>query len=425
MNTADLFNLTLLECNEKVDQINKKFYGRYNYPWPSTIFPAYPSDVATSFLNQDIGYWNHDRVPQNPKIWVAGCGTNQALFTALKFPMAEVFATDISTQSLAVCRRNAQQIGVSNLHLEEKSLNDVDYEEEFDYIICTGVVHHNARPDITLKNISRALKKNGVLEFMVYNYYHRLLTTAAQKAIRNFYDSGSSLDLELELKLVKSLISDFQYKNLMGDFLKSHARMHEAAMADSLVQPVEYSYTIESLHNLVDGCNLEFLFHCQNQFDVAENAFTWNMKFNNGYLNDQYNALPDLKRWQVSNLLMFNVSPMLWFYFQRKDSGFERISEQQLCDEFLETSFRKSSFFVNNYVLNEDGDYKLSDKPVRTTLENKMVDPFIKQIFNAVNPGRKMKDIFYQLNIKPDFYEVNSARIKLTTLGYPYILACR
>jgi len=425
MSHSDVFNLTLLESDKEVDQINKKFYGRYNYPWPPSVIPAYPPDIALQFVNQDIGYWNHDRVSGKCKIWVAGCGTNQALLTALKFPQAQVFGTDISTHSLNTCRSNAKKIGVTNLSLEEKSLNDITYEEEFDYVICTGVVHHNARPESTLKRISKALKPNGILEFMVYNYYHRLPTTACQKAIRNFYDSSKSFDLELELSLIKHLLSDFQYNSLMGDFIRSHAKLPEAQMVDNLIQPVEYSYTIESLNKLMSDCNLDFLLHCPNQFDVASNAFTWNMKFKSEYLRDRYNSLPDVRRWQISNLLMFYNSPMLWFYFQRNDTDFERRTEQQVCNDFLETRFRKSSFPLRNYILNGEGDYKLSERLVKYPAENSVEDITARRIFSAVDPDQTMREIFRQCNISTDFYEVNSVRIKLTTSGYPYLLTNR
>jgi SAM-dependent methyltransferase len=423
MSSSDLFNLTLLENNEEVDQINKKFYGRYNYPWPPSVVPAFPGEISTLFLNQDIGSWAHERVQSKPKIWVAGCGTNQALLTALKFPDAEVYATDISTQSLDTCRRNARHIGVKNLFLEEKSLNKVNYEEEFDYIICTGVVHHNANPEATLKNISRALKKTGILEFMVYNYYHRLLTTACQKAIRNFYDSSSSLDLEMELTLVKKLIADFHYKNLMASFLLENSEAPEAYLADNLVQPVEYSYTVESLGRMANNSNLEYLLNCQNQFDIETNAFTWNMKFEDEYLREHYNSLPDIRRWQISNLLMFNESPMLWFYFQRRDSPFIRKTEQQVCADFLESRFRRNFFQLKNFLLDEEGNYKPGDRPVRYPVEAAITDPLIKKIYDAVTPQLKMSEIFNKCSIPTDFYTVNNVRIKLSTSGYPYILA--
>lgn len=424
MNEQDAFNLMLLNASESIDQINSKFYGRFNYPWPPAIIPNYPPGIAETYINQDIGYWSHDRIPQRPRIWVAGCGANQALITALKFPNAEVLGTDISKESLKVCRRNADQIGVTNLELEEKSLNGVDYREAFDYVICTGVVHHNAAPALTLGKISAALKRDGVMEFMVYNYYHRLMTTACQKAIKNFYDVGRAVDLDLELSLIKSLMKGFKYNNLMGEYLQSYTDSPEAEMADMLLQPLEHSYTIETMEQLISSCNLEYLLHCQNQFDKSNTALSWNLSLENDRLQQQYNSLPDVKRWQITNLLLLNESPMLWFYLKRKDAGWKRKTEQEVCDEFLETTFIRSSFQMSNYVLDARGHYTLSDKVLTYPILHNLQDSIAKKIWQEISPGGiKMKDAFFRAGIKPTFQQVNNTRIKLSTFVFPYLLA--
>jgi SAM-dependent methyltransferase len=423
MSEIDVFNVKLINKEVDIDSANKEFYGKFNFPWPPLSFRSYPKGISTRFLNQDIGDWTNTRVPSHPKIWVAGCGTNQALFTALKFPEAEVLGTDISTQSLEVCKRNADQIGVGNLHLEEKSLNSVDYEEVFDYIVCTGVVHHNADPGATLSRISRALKKNGILECMVYNYYHRLMTTACQNAVRTFYDSVNGYNYELEFSLVKGLIADFPFDSLMQDFFKSHSTAHEAQIADSLLQPVEFSYTVESLGKLAAGSNLEYLIYCGNQYDVSADSSTWNMEFRDGVLRDRYNALPDVARWQISNLLLLNNSPLLWFYFQRKGSPFVRRTEQQICAEFFESRFTKSSFMLNEYNLNGQGKYNLSGAPLSYPKASSLKDPLAKRVYNLISPTLKIKDIFSKLSIKPTFENITNVRTKLTTSAYPFILA--
>jgi len=423
MSNTDVFNLTLIDSNEAIDQINKKFYGRFNYPWPPSFIHSYPADVATLFLNQDIGNWEHQRVPTDLKIWVAGCGTNQALLTALKFPQAQVYGTDLSTQSINTCRKNADQIGIRNLVLEEKSLNQVDYEEAFDYIICTGVVHHNAQPEITLNRISRALKKNGIMEFMVYNFYHRIASVACQKAIRNFYDTSATIDLDLELTLIKKLLGDFHYNGLMKSYLDAHINMPEAQMVDQLIQPNEYSYTVESLGELLANCNLQYLQPCQSQFDLDAGRVTWNMKFTDEELKAQYNALPDVKRWQITNLLMMNDSPMLWFYLQRNDATIKRNPEALICNEFLETSFSKSSLLLNTYYLDDSKGYLLNEKQLKFPIPATITDPMIRKIYQAAHPGIKMKEILHQLKVSTDFEVVNEIRTKLTTSGHPFLLA--
>ncbi|HLZ86313.1 MAG TPA: class I SAM-dependent methyltransferase, partial [Puia sp.] len=389
-----------------------------------SVFPAYPAGIASLFINQDIGYYGERRLPQKMKIWVAGCGTNQALFTALKFPDAEVLGTDLSTASLGTCRKNADQIGVTNLRLEERSLNEVQYVEEFDYIISTGVVHHNASPGETLSRISRALKKDGTLELMVYNYYHRLITTACQKAIRCFYDASASYDMKREITILKRIMADFPYDNLLGGYLTSHRAHPEAAIADSFLQPVEYSYTIESLDEMASSSNLEYLNYCINQFDVDGNHLSWNMNFRDPELRALYFSLPDVKRWQISNVLMFNDSPMLWFYFQRKDSPYERKVEQDICNAFMESSFSAKPFQLGRYILGEDDRYVLSNNRANaTTLMPD--DPVVRSVVQTANPQLKMKDVLQRLKIKPDFHTINDIRLKTTTIAYPFLQAVK
>ncbi|MDO6434606.1 methyltransferase domain-containing protein [Flavitalea sp. BT771] len=423
MSTTDLFNLKLVKSYEQVDHVNKRFYGRFNYPWSPSLLPAYPPGMAGLFVNQDIGSWNHSRIPERPKIWIAGCGTNQALFTALKFPEAEVLGTDISSGSLDVCRRNAAQLGVKNLELEERSLNEITHKDKFDYVLCTGVVHHNANPDATLKKIAGALKPNGILEFMVYNYYHRLLSTATQNAVREFYEYDSSPDLDLELSLIGKLIAGFQPENLVTRFLKAHSITPEAEMADTLLQPVEYSYTVRSLEKLTGQSNLSYLAQCPNQFDVESERLDWNMTFKDPSLQALYDKLPDVRRWQISNLLLLDKSPMLWFYFQRQDAGIPIRSEQEICEEFLHTRFEKNSFQVRNYILNADGDYLLSEKPRSLPSPALPKHPLAARVYNEVNKNLTIGEVFERLKIKPGFRHVNEVRIRLTSSQFPYLLA--
>lgn len=414
---------------DEVDKINKAFYGKFNYPWPPLSFYEYTDQkFVITMLNQDIGSWGNEVLPMRPKIWVAGCGTNQAVFTALKFPQSEVLATDLSSQSLKTSEDSAKQLGVTNLMLVEKSINKVEYRDRFDYIICTGVIHHNADPRIALGKLSTALKPNGILELMVYNYYHMLIEESYQKAIRMLCQGGSVNDLELQLATTKKLIANFPAQNLMASRLSQFKDAHDdAEVADVLLQPVVHSYTIESFAQMITGSNLEFLLPCINQFDEAAGKINWNMQFNDPGTSADYEALPDVKRWQISNLLMMERSPMLWFYLQRKDSAHRRKTEKEVCKEFLNTKFRPHSTRLKRYQLNEDGKYYLNQMFTPVPAPALPTDSLSRKVFKAVNSpssiGISMGQIFQKLKIEPSFSNVNRVRINLTTSAYPYLKA--
>ncbi len=419
---SDQFNIDYAESGLGVDKINKVFYEKFNYPWSPSSFLSINDNSLIKILNQDIGDFTHKRIPENIRIWVAGCGTNQALITALKFPSAQVLGTDISTTSLGICRENAEQIGLKNLKLEEKSLNDIDYKEEFDYIICTGVIHHNADPENTLSKISEALKKDGILELMVYNYFHRILKTAFQKGMRALLKRDDVLDFDTEVEITQKLIDNFPSQYLMSSFLERYKGANIARIADELLQPVEYSYTVKTLDEMVNRCNLEILLPCINQFDKSTNTFNWNIRFNDTSISSIYDSLPDLDRWQIANLFMMNQSPQLWFYVQRQDSDYKRKTEHEICDDFLKTKFNKLNISSSLFGQTEDEKFKFN-KNLPFPLPPKPIDKTSREIFEKVSPEYPMNEILTGMGLKPSFDEVNTIRVHLTTLISPYLVA--
>jgi ubiquinone/menaquinone biosynthesis C-methylase UbiE len=421
MNDLQKFNLGLVEQGKTADEINREFYSKFSYPWPPRYFPSFDNAGMTKMLNQDIGCYSKPRLPDNARIWVAGCGTNQAILTALKFPQAEVIGSDISTGSLNICRRNMKSIGIKNLQLIEKSINEVNYDNEFDFIICTGVVHHNSDPDFTFGKLSKGLKKNGVMEFMVYNYYHRILNVAMQKAVRAL--TKFSFNLDDEYNVSKKLIESFPYKNLLRDFISQYRNVPTAEMADAIFQPIEYSYTVETLHQLIDKHNIQYLQPCVNQFDAMKGNYSWNINFEDQSLAELYKNLSDCDRWQITNLLKIHDSSALWFYLQRKDADELRRTEQEVCDDFLNTRFRKYKSEIRHYMIDENGDYTLSPARIPHPSPPKPSDEMSRMVFDAVNDTFTVGEILDRLSIPRSFQNVNRIRINTTTSLYPYLEA--
>jgi SAM-dependent methyltransferase len=423
MKSSDDGNLIFAESSEAVDALNSKFYGRFQYPWAPMAFDSLTDpQFETVMLNQTIGSWRKPFViPQYPKIWVAGCGTNQAVFTALRFPKAVVLGSDLSITSLETSARTAKQLGISNLELRQESINQTNYREEFDYVISTGVIHHNAEPKTALAALAAAVKPTGILELMVYNRYHRVNTTAFQKAVRILCGSTLGPDFESELRLARKTINGLKSQNSMAQFLGRYKETTEAELADALLQPVEHSFTVESLEALADGCGLETVAPCINQYDKANQTFSWNLEFADADLQNLYDSLPDSQRRQVSNHLLLEKSPMLWFYFQRSGQGRAVKSELQLCEEFLAQRFVKSSTTKRVFLKKENGDYVQGQRllPYPGLPADALCSKIIAQV--AAQPSATMRAVFEQLEIETGFTAVNKLRLSLTTNAFPFL----
>jgi len=423
VSNRDMFNIIGAVSQAAVDETNREFYGKITYPWPQMTYPLYSDPLwGTVFTNQEIGDWTHRRIPARAKIWVAGCGTNQATLTALKFPKAEILATDISTPSLAVCERNLEQLGVKNVQLKEESLNDVKHTEEFDYIVCTGVIHHNADPSIPLSTLAAGLKDGGVLELGVYNYYHRILTTAYQKAMRYLFKDDPEADVDEQLRVTHALMKKFPLQNTMSFYLHQNKDESKEFLADSFLQPVEHSYTVESLEALLESQGLEIIQPCIDVFDKDAGRLSWNLEFDDERAARNYEALGDLDRWKISNLLMIEKSLSLYFYVQRADSSFKRKTEQEICADFLATKFERYSSTMKNFV-SANGTYKLNPTPISHPSPLIPVDRTARAVFKEASADKTIGEILKVLHIKPSFSIVNSLRIQLTTPLLPYLKA--
>jgi SAM-dependent methyltransferase len=424
MNDYNDAGLMHINSTEAADQVNTNFYQRFPYPWPPMKF-AYLTDphFETIMLNQSIGDWNHDTLPENPDIWVAGCGTNQAIFIALRFPESRIIASDLSTAALNASATIAEDLHITNLELREESINHVSYKEAFDYIVCTGVIHHNANPASSLKVLAQALKPDGILELMVYNKYHRITINAFQKAISILSTDQIAKEskYETELALAKMLLADVSTDNATYDTLNEYRDCPEPMLADTLLQPVEHCYNVESLDHMATLCGLELVCPCVNPFDKANDTMDWNMEFEDTKLQTFYDMLSDTRRWQVTNHLRLNESPMLWFYLQRQDSHHQRKTERQICEEFLNTRFVKNSTSQMSYILSRESKYTLSSKA--TPFPALSTDRMAKRVYDLLDSNSLMKHTIQRLGIKTTFQAVNRLRLRLTTSLFPYLKA--
>lgn len=418
---SDDQNLILAENPDVVDRANEEFYAKFPYPWPPMSFPRLEDpDFEVVMLNQGFGDFNHGRVPATADIWVAGCGTNQAVYTALRFPKATVIASDLSPASLDIAARNAATLGITNLTLRQENLNTATYRDAFDYVISTGVIHHNAEPNRALSNIARGLRPRGVLELMVYNRFHRTFTTAFQKAVRTITKHGgrvSTYDEELEVAKAIAATEPIASSENMAPFRSSHS----SKIADALIQPVEHSYTVESLSALVAECGLELTLPCYDQFSEARGA-TWNIQFSTTELQERFDLLPDTTRWQIVNLLLLERSPMLWFFVgHRGANNNDGRYEVSVNERFLDCKCVRAATKLRSYVRgSRDLNYKLS--PVAVPYPSRPRNDLARYVVDRADGNLTMREILRAADVDTKCYKtVADLRMQTTTSRCPYL----
>ena len=160
----------------------KEFYEEYP-------FPNYEPDESLRTLIEKArrGIFARllsEQLPYNSRILEVGCGTGQ-LSNFLGIGCRSVFGTDLCMNSLKLAEgfRSRQQLSrVRFLHMN--LFRPAFRSEQFDVVICNGVLHHTSDPRSGFESISRLVRPGGYLIVGLYNRYGRLLLDARRLVFR-------------------------------------------------------------------------------------------------------------------------------------------------------------------------------------------------------------------------------------------------
>lgn len=129
------------------------------------------------------------------RILDAGCGDGKNLSALIREPEFHCVGCDSSETALQICertvlRRNAELVRNSrmperrlrNFCLIESPLENMPLLDSFfDACICIDVINHNRYPYDIFKEISRVVKKNGLLYFSLFNIEDEIITDDNQR----------------------------------------------------------------------------------------------------------------------------------------------------------------------------------------------------------------------------------------------------
>lgn len=106
----------------------------------------------------------HEIQNPTPEILDAGTGFGQyAYFIAKNFPKTKILAIDVKADYLTDASEFFQKSNLKNVEFKIEDLTKMNYENEFDLILCVDVMEHIEDDVRVLKNFYSALKQNGYL----------------------------------------------------------------------------------------------------------------------------------------------------------------------------------------------------------------------------------------------------------------------
>ncbi len=137
-------------------------------------------------LQSFFPHWTAPSALDHPRLLVAGCGTGRDLVTlASTWQTSGVVGVDLSLSSLAYARRMSLRYGMDDIELYQADLLALgDWEERFDVISCTGVLHHMEDPLAGWRVLSGLLRPGGIMKVALYSERARNAFVAAQDWVR-------------------------------------------------------------------------------------------------------------------------------------------------------------------------------------------------------------------------------------------------
>ncbi len=252
---------TLPQLTPIKDHVSLKVQEQYEanpYPRWTSFLPSEPVSLQ-QYLMKTFPALNSRRMHaiDKPKILIAGCGTGQhALQTASQIKDADVVAIDLSRKSLSYAMRKAKEMGFANLPFYQADILELNgWDERFDLIECTGVLHHLEHPMAGLKILVKLLNPHGCMHIGLYSEKGRRDVIAARQLIAQ-RKLPPSLD---GIRLARQALLVLPQDSLAAGVTKSIDFYSASGCRDLLFHVQEHRFTLSQINEMLSEANLKFL----------------------------------------------------------------------------------------------------------------------------------------------------------------------
>jgi SAM-dependent methyltransferase len=324
-----------------------------DYPYPHRN----PEDEKTRLLRiygdylGEINHWLFEGKKEFKKgfrVLIAGGGTGDStvyLAEQLKGTDADIVYLDFSKNSMKIAQERAKNRGLKNITwINDSILNIPDLKlGKFDYIQCSGVLHHLENPDAGLKVLSDSLSDDGGMGIMVYAQYGRTAVYQIQDIMKMVNEGVESRQEEVKngWEVMNNLPATNWY-NRGKDLLSDHINHGDVGMYDMFLHKQDRAYTVPQIYDFVEKAKLNFV-----EFNSAHSR-------------------------AMLNIVRYIKDPVLLKRLQKMDK-----SKQQAMCEIMCGSIIKHSFYVSK-----------KEKPVAklTDLDN------VPYIYTVSNVPKQVSD---------------------------------
>jgi len=256
------------ECHCETSEAVRRQYENYPYPERNPederkrLIRTFPATLET--MNHYCFKGRRD-FRLGFRSLVAGGGTGDGtiwLAEQLKSTDAAIIHLDISKASIEVARARAAARGLTNITWMHGSLLDLPTMglDPFDYIDCSGVLHHLSDPPAGLAALRGSLVDDGCMGIMVYGQYGRTGVYQMQELMRLMNKEAD--DSQQKVDNTRAVLAELPPSNWFkrGEgLIQDHQRPDVAGLYDLLLHSQDRAYSIPELYEFLDTCGLHIV----------------------------------------------------------------------------------------------------------------------------------------------------------------------
>jgi SAM-dependent methyltransferase len=159
-----------------VTDVVKSFYEEH--PFPNYDDHDTLRSLVTKSQKGVYGRLLGEQIPYNSRVLEVGCGTGQ-LSNFLGVGCRNVIGTDLCMNSLRLAEKFRSEHALSRVRFMQMNLfRPALGKEQFDVVLCNGVLHHTSDPFGGFKSIAELVKPGGHIIIGLYNRYGRWVLDA-------------------------------------------------------------------------------------------------------------------------------------------------------------------------------------------------------------------------------------------------------
>ncbi len=346
------------------------------------------------------------------RILVAGGGTGDCstyMAEQLRDKNGEVVYLDFSKNSLEIAKQRVKNRGLKNVKFINDSIFNIPKLKlgKFDYINCSGVLHHLSSPQEGLQILQKSLKPSGGMCIMVYAKYGRTAVYQIQDLMRMINDGVVSRGQEVEnAKKILSKLPATNWYMRSQDLIQDVQNYGDIGIYDLFLHKQDRCYSIPELYEFVESSGLHLV-------DFAEVRPRLTLKIEN-YIQDP-ELLSRIKNTSLMNqqaiaeIISGSVIKHTIYVSNTKNStaSFDDLGNIPFYNEVIGVSEKICEYLVaSNHPIGQTMNFNLKKQWFPEGLSISIrISKFTYALFNSLGAGGKktLKEIMEDIqNASPD-----------------------